>query len=56
MPHDQSGFSFKVWRIVDSKPFEIIIMVMIALNAIGLMLTVSFIDFLYSTGSLYSFG
>uniref|UniRef100_A0A7M5WIZ7 Voltage-dependent calcium channel alpha-1 subunit IQ domain-containing protein n=2 Tax=Clytia hemisphaerica TaxID=252671 RepID=A0A7M5WIZ7_9CNID len=39
MPHDQSGFSFKVWRVVDSKPFEIIIMVMIALNAIGLMLT-----------------
>ena len=46
MPQDRSGFSFKVWRVVDSKPFEIIIMVLIALNAIGLMWSVcnSFIE------------
>ncbi|XP_065654096.1 voltage-dependent L-type calcium channel subunit alpha-1D isoform X2 [Hydra vulgaris] len=38
MPVDKSGFSYKVWCIVDSKPFEILILVIISLNAVVLML------------------
>ena len=41
MPKDKSGFGYKVWKMVDSKPFEILIMSLIALNAIVLMLSVS---------------
>lgn len=44
MPQDETGFSFKVWKIVDSKPFEIVIMILISLNAITLALTVSIKD------------
>ena len=40
MPNDKTGFQYKIWRIVDSKPFEVIIFLLIALNAIVLMLKV----------------
>ncbi|XP_057298022.1 voltage-dependent L-type calcium channel subunit alpha-1S-like isoform X2 [Hydractinia symbiolongicarpus] len=39
MPQDKSGLSYKIWRVVDSKPFEIVIMTLIAGNAIVLMLS-----------------
>ena len=41
MPEDKSTISYKVWVLVESKPFEITIMVLIALNAIVLMMSVS---------------
>eukprot|EP00794_Sanderia_malayensis_P016877 gene16877-18582_t len=39
MPQDKDGICYKVWNVVDSKPFEIAIMTLIALNAIVLMLS-----------------
>ena len=41
MPENKSTLSYKVWLLVESKPFEIVIMVLIALNAIVLMMSVS---------------
>lgn len=41
MPQNKDGICYKVWRVVDSKPFEIAIMMLIATNAIVLMLSVS---------------
>ena len=41
MPEDKNTIFYKVWVIVDSKPFEIFIMTLIALNAVVLMLSVS---------------
>ena len=41
MPQNRDGLCYKVWRIVDSKPFEVAIMMLIALNAVVLMLSVS---------------
>ena len=40
MPEDKNAISYKVWVLVESKPFEITIMVLIALNAIVLMMSV----------------
>ena len=45
MPQNRDGLCYKVWRIVDSKPFEIAIMVLIAMNAVVLMLSVSIVFF-----------
>lgn len=53
MPQDETGFSFKVWKIVDSKPFEIVIMILISLNAITLALTVSIKDTVFFTSFLF---
>ncbi|XP_065072313.1 voltage-dependent L-type calcium channel subunit alpha-1D-like [Rhopilema esculentum] len=39
MPQNKDGVCYKVWRVVDSKLFEIAIMTLIALNAIVLMLS-----------------
>ncbi|XP_048580456.1 voltage-dependent N-type calcium channel subunit alpha-1B isoform X2 [Nematostella vectensis] len=39
MPENQKTCFYKVWCVVDSKPFEIFIMTMIVLNAIVLMMT-----------------
>jgi hypothetical protein len=41
MPEDKSTISYKMWVLVESKPFEITIMVLIALNAVVLMMSVS---------------
>lgn len=45
MPQNRDGICYKVWNVVDSKPFEIAIMTLIALNAVVLMLSVSFTYF-----------
>lgn len=41
MPENKNTCFYKVWRVVDSKPFEIFIMTTIVLNAIVLMVSVS---------------
>lgn len=41
MPEDKNTFIYKVWRVVDSKPFEVFIMIAIVLNAAILMISVS---------------
>ena len=41
MPEDKSTISYKVWVLVESKPFELTIMILIALNAVVLMMSVS---------------
>ena len=40
MPEDKNTCVYKVWKVVDSKPFEIFIMATIVLNAIVLMVSV----------------
>ena len=40
MPEDKNTCVYKVWKVVDSKPFEIFIMAAIVLNAIVLMVSV----------------
>ncbi|XP_058941350.2 voltage-dependent calcium channel type A subunit alpha-1 isoform X1 [Pocillopora verrucosa] len=39
MPENRSTCFYKVWKVVDSKPFEILIMTTIVLNAIVLMVS-----------------
>eukprot|EP00795_Rhopilema_esculentum_P010180 gene10180-18850_t len=47
MPKDKHSFSYRVWYVVDSRPFEYCIMLFIVLNTIQLMMRVnprSFLD------------
>ena len=41
MPNDKHSFSYRVWYVVDSRPFEFCIMIFIALNTVQLMMQVS---------------
>lgn len=41
MPEDKTTVSYKMWVLVESKPFELTIMILIALNALVLMMSVS---------------
>lgn len=55
MPEDEKTISFKIWLLVESQQFEIVIMVFIALNAIVLMMSVSFtflFNFLFTSNVL----
>ena len=47
MPENKNTCFYKVWRVVDSKPFEIFIMATIVLNAIVLMVAVRYFWALY---------
>ena len=40
MPSDEKTLSYKVWLVVDSKPFELFIMALIILNTVILMMQV----------------
>ena len=51
MPEDKNTCVYKVWKVVDSKPFEIFIMATIVLNAIVLMVSVRHFEV-----KKYSFG
>ena len=41
MPEERVGFKYRLWRIVESTPFEYFIMTLIVLNTILLMMKVS---------------
>ena len=41
MPKDSRSFQYKVWKLIMSKTFEYIILLMIGLNTIVLMMKVS---------------
>ena len=43
MPTNKKTFIYKVWCVVDSKPFEVFIMVAIVLNAVIMMISVGLI-------------
>ena len=40
MPEERVGFKYRLWRIVESTPFEYFIMTLIVLNTILLMMKV----------------
>ena len=40
MPEDPNTWQYRIWRIVDSRPFEYFIMLLIALNTLILMMKV----------------
>jgi len=40
MPEDPNTWQYRVWRLVDSRPFEYFIMLLIALNTLILMMKV----------------
>jgi len=40
MPNDKKSFSYRVWYVVDSRPFEYFIMLLIILNTIQLTMRV----------------
>ena len=42
MPEDPNTWQYRIWRIVDSSPFEYFIMILIALNTLILTMKVSF--------------
>ena len=42
MPEDPNTWQYRVWRIVDSRPFEYFIMLLIALNTLILTMKVSY--------------
>lgn len=41
MPEDPNTWQYRIWRIVDSSPFEFFIMILIALNTLILTMKVS---------------
>lgn len=47
MPENKNTCFYKVWRVVDSKPFEIFIMATIVLNAVVLMVAVRYFWAMY---------
>eukprot|EP00794_Sanderia_malayensis_P016019 gene16019-17636_t len=47
MPHDKHSFSYRVWYVVDSRPFEYCIMLFIGLNTFQLMMQYDGADQLY---------
>ena len=44
MPEERVGFKYRLWRIVESTPFEYFIMTLIVLNTILLMMKVNYIS------------
>ena len=44
MPEERVGFKYRLWRIVESTPFEYFIMTLIVLNTILLMMKVSIFE------------
>ena len=44
MPEERVGLKYRLWRIVESTPFEYFIMTLIVLNTILLMMKVSSCD------------
>ena len=44
MPEERVGLKYRLWRVVESTPFEYFIMTLIVLNTILLMMKVKFID------------
>ena len=44
MPEERVGFKYRLWRIVESTPFEYFIMTLIVLNTILLMMKVIYIS------------
>ncbi|CAB3996445.1 voltage-dependent N-type calcium channel subunit alpha-1B-like isoform X1 [Paramuricea clavata] len=53
MPEDKSTISYKMWVLVESKPFEITIMVLIALNAVVLMMSYDGMSEAYENTLIY---
>lgn len=41
MPEDPNTWQYRIWTLVDSRPFEYFIMVLIALNTLILTMKVS---------------
>ena len=58
MPEERVGFKYRLWRIVESTPFEYFIMTLIVLNTILLMMKVNYIStfctYYLSTISFYT--
>ena len=51
MPEERVGFKYRLWRIVESTPFEYFIMTLIVLNTILLMMKVC-----TTSSSIFSLG
>jgi hypothetical protein len=49
MPADKKTWSYKVWLVVVSKPFELFIMALIILNTIVLMMEVGSNDVIFNS-------